>query len=75
MVKKEKELILDSLSEGLKFVFKTPALLEAQLLDMFSVLFGGAVALLPVYQKEILHVNEMGFGILRSTPVFGVLLL
>lgn len=74
VVKKEKEPILDSLSEGLKFVFKTPVLLGAQLLDMFSVLFGGAVALLPVYQKEILHVNEMGFGILRSAPGLGALL-
>ncbi|AWG26353.1 MFS transporter [Flavobacterium kingsejongi] len=74
VVKKEKEPILDSLSEGLKFVLKTPALLGAQLLDMFSVLFGGAVALLPVYQKEILHVNEMGFGILRSAPGLGALL-
>jgi MFS family permease len=41
---------------------------------MFSVLFGGAVALLPVYQKEILHVNEMGFGILRAAPGVGALL-
>jgi len=74
ILKKEKEPILQSIREGLKFVVRTPTLLGAQLLDMFSVLFGGAVALLPVYQKEILHVNEMGFGILRAAPGIGALL-
>jgi MFS family permease len=74
ILKKEKEPMLQSLTQGLRFVVKTPALLGAQLLDMFSVLFGGAVALLPVYQKEILHVDEVGFGILRSAPGIGALL-
>lgn len=74
ILKKVKEPVLQSVTEGLKFVWRTPALLGAQCLDMFSVLFGGAVALLPVYQKEILHVNEMGFGILRSAPGIGALL-
>nr|WP_298224002.1 MFS transporter [Flavobacterium sp.] len=74
ILKKAKEPILQSVTEGLRFVMKTPTLLAAQCLDMFSVLFGGAVALLPVYQKEILHVNEMGFGILRSAPGVGALL-
>ena len=74
ILKKEKEPILQSLTEGIKFVVKTPELLGAQLLDMFSVLFGGAVALLPVYQKEILHVDEVGFGILRAAPGVGALL-
>ena len=41
---------------------------------MFSVLFGGAVALLPVYQVEILHVDEVGYGILRAAPGIGSLL-
>ncbi|MEC4005627.1 MFS transporter [Flavobacterium sp. SUN052] len=74
ILKKVKEPVLQSVKEGLKFVMKTPTLLGAQLLDMFSVLFGGAVALLPVYQKEILHVDEMGFGLLRSAPGIGALL-
>jgi MFS family permease len=74
ILKKVKEPVLQSVTEGLRFVLKTPTLLAAQCLDMFSVLFGGAVALLPVYQKEILHVNEMGFGILRSAPGIGALL-
>lgn len=74
ILKKEKEPIMQSLTQGVRFVVKTPALLGAQLLDMFSVLFGGAVALLPVYQKEILHVDEVGFGILRSAPGIGALI-
>jgi MFS family permease len=74
LLKKEKEPVLQSIKEGIKFVTRTPVLLGAQLLDMFSVLFGGAVALLPVYQKEILHVNEMGFGILRAAPGIGAIL-
>lgn len=74
ILKKEKEPILQSLTQGIRFVVKTPALLGAQLLDMFSVLFGGAVALLPVYQKEILHVDEVGFGILRAAPGIGAII-
>jgi MFS family permease len=74
ILKKIKEPILQSLSEGLRFVFRTPVLLGALCLDLFSVLFGGAVALLPVYQKEILQVDETGFGILRAAPGIGALL-
>ncbi|MHA3787340.1 MFS transporter [Flavobacterium hauense] len=74
ILKKEKEPMLQSLTQGIRFVIRTPALLGAQLLDMFSVLFGGAVALLPVYQKEILHVDEVGFGLLRSAPGVGAML-
>lgn len=72
--KQKKEPMMQSLSEGIRFVFKTPALLGALCLDLFSVLFGGAVALLPVYQKEILHVSDVGFGVLRSAPGIGALL-
>lgn len=75
IIKTKKEPILQSLSVGLKFVFKTPILLGAMTLDMFSVLFGGAVALLPVYQKEILHVDEKGFGLLRGAPGIGALIM
>lgn len=74
ILKKEREPILHSLAEGLRFVSRTPVLLGALCLDLFSVLFGGAVALLPVYQKEILHVNETGFGLLRAAPGIGALL-
>lgn len=74
IVKKVKEPVLQSVTEGLRFVWRTPALLSALSLDMFCVLFGGAVALLPVYQKEILFVDEMGFGMLRASPGVGALL-
>ncbi|MDR0793499.1 MAG: MFS transporter [Chitinophagaceae bacterium] len=73
IVLKSKEPVLKSISEGLQFVFNTPVLLSALCLDMFSVLFGGAVALLPVYQTEILHVDERGFGLLRAAPGIGAL--
>ncbi|RZJ70523.1 MFS transporter [Flavobacterium sp.] len=73
VIKKEKEPVLRSLTEGLRFVWSKPALLGAQCLDMFSVLFGGAVALLPVFQKEILMVDETGFGILRAAPGMGAI--
>lgn len=69
--KQAKEPIFKSLTEGLRFVWNTPALLGAQCLDMFSVLFGGAVALLPVYQKEILHVSTVAFGVMRAAPGIG----
>jgi MFS family permease len=74
VLKKIKEPILSSLSEGLRFVFETPVLLGALCLDLFSVLFGGAVALLPVYQKDILQVSDVGFGVLRAAPGIGALI-
>ena len=73
ILKKAKEPVLRSVTEGLRFVYKTPVLMGALALDMFAVLFGGAVALLPVYQKEILHVSEMGFGVLRAAPGIGAI--
>lgn len=61
----------DSVKEGLTFVFKQKALLGAMGLDMFAVLFGGVVALLPVFAKDILHVGPQGFGILMSATYLG----
>ena len=63
-----------SLSEGLKFVFKTKMLVGALSLDLFSVFFGGAVALIPVVATEILHVGAAEFGILRAAPAVGAVL-
>ena len=71
VIKKEKEPILKSLTEGIKFVFGTQIILAVLTLDMFAVLFGGAVALLPVYADDILKVGEIGFGWLRSAPAIG----
>lgn len=68
------EPIADSLKEGIKFVFKTKAILGALTLDMVAVLFGGAVALLPVFAQDILKVGPEGFGVLRASPAVGAFL-
>lgn len=65
------EPILDSLKEGVRFVFNTKVILGAITLDMIAVLFGGAVALLPVFAMDILQVGSQGFGILRAAPAVG----
>ncbi|MEO8795114.1 MAG: MFS transporter, partial [Daejeonella sp.] len=69
-----KENIFTSLTEGIKFVFKSRMLLGALSLDMFSVFFGGAVALLPVFAHDILKVGAEGLGIMRAAPAFGAVL-
>jgi MFS family permease len=60
--------------EGLRFVGRTQILLGAILLDLLAVLFGGAVALLPVFARSILHVGATGLGVLRAAPALGALL-
>ncbi len=62
---------LDSVKEGLRFVFKTKELLGAFSLDLFAVLFGGAVALIPVYARDILKVGPEGFGFLNGAADLG----
>ncbi len=63
-----------SLLEGVRFVRRSPVLFGAIALDLFAVLFGGAVALLPVFAREILHTGPVGLGVLRSAPAIGALL-
>jgi MFS family permease len=63
--------IAESLRSGLRFVFSESILLSALTLDMFSVLLGGAEALLPVFADQILHVGPQGLGILRAAPALG----
>ncbi|WP_435135943.1 MFS transporter [Formosa sp. A9] len=65
------EPVMQSLKEGVKFVFNTKAILGAITLDMVAVLFGGAVALLPVFAQDILKVGPQGFGVLRAAPAVG----
>lgn len=65
------ESIAVRLMEGVKFVFKNKVILSALSLDLFSVLFGGAVALLPVFADEILNVGAEGLGLLRAAPSLG----
>lgn len=69
------EPIVKSLKEGLKFVFTTKAIFGSITLDMVAVLFGGAVALLPVFAQDILKVGPEGFGMLRSAPAAGAFLI
>lgn len=61
----------DSVKEGLQFVFKTKELLGAISLDLFAVLFGGAVAMVPVYARDILNVGPEGFGFLNGASDIG----
>ena len=68
------EKIWKSLGEGINYVFKTKAILGAITLDMISVLFGGAIALLPVFAQDILKVGAEGFGALRAAPAIGAFL-
>jgi MFS family permease len=71
----KKEGIAQSLKEGLRFVFRTKEIFGAISLDMFAVLFGGAVALLPVFAQDILKVGSVGFGFLRAAPAVGSFLI
>lgn len=68
------EGLLRSVAGGVRFVMRERLLLGAITLDLFSVLFGGAVALLPIFAAEILHVGPTGLGILRAAPAAGAVL-
>jgi MFS family permease len=59
------------IADGVRFVFREPLLLGPLSLDLFAVLFGGATALLPIFARDVLHVGEVGFGILRASPAVG----
>ncbi len=63
----------ESVKEGLRFVWTTKELLAALTLDLFAVLFGGAVALVPVFAKDILQVGPVGFGWLNAAADFGAI--
>ena len=65
---------LASVLAGIRFVRHTQVLLGAILLDLMAVLFGGAVALLPLFARSILHVGPTGLGVLRAAPAVGALL-
>jgi len=69
------EGVIVRIKQGISFVFKTPELLGAFSLDMFAVLFGGAVAMLPVFASDILFVGPQGLGILRACPAIGATIM
>ncbi len=62
---------LERVIEGIRFVRERPIVMGAISLDLFAVLLGGAVALLPIYARDILHVGSEGLGVLRSAPAAG----
>jgi MFS family permease len=68
------EPVMQSLTEGIKFVFHNKTVLGAITLDMVAVLFGGAIALLPIFAQDILKVGPEGFGFLRAAPAVGAFL-
>jgi len=74
-IKEKKETLYESLSAGIKFVFSNQLILGALSLDLFAVLFGGAVAMLPVYADRILHVGAVELGFLRAAPALGAVIM
>ncbi len=72
-VQEKHEPIFKSITAGWRFVFKNQPLFGALTLDLFAVLFGGAIALLPVYANDILHVGAKGLGFLNAAPSLGAI--
>lgn len=70
-----KEPVLKSISSGWKFVFRNQTLFAALSLDLFAVLFGGTMALLPIYADSILHVGAKGLGLLNAATYAGALII
>jgi MFS family permease len=67
------EPLIESLLGGIRYVARTPALIGSMALDLFAVFFGGAIALLPIFASDILHVGPVGLGLLRTAPSIGAL--
>ena len=65
----------DDLYAGVRFVRNNPAILGTISLDLFAVLFGGVIALLPIYARDILQTGPLGLGVLRAAPAIGALLM
>jgi MFS family permease len=73
--KDERAPMFNSIKSGIKFVFSNEIFLGAISLDLFAVLFGGAVALLPIYANDILKVGPQGLGFLKAAPSLGSFLM
>ena len=71
----EGERMMESLLSGINYVRRSPVLLGSMALDLFAVFFGGAIALLPIFATDVLHVGPAGLGILRAAPSVGALLV
>ena len=70
----ENRVSLDALKEGLRFVWRTPIIVQTMTLDFVATFFASATALLPIFAAEILHVGAHGFGILAAAPAAGAVL-
>jgi MFS family permease len=64
-----------SLLQGIRFLRKQPIIMSTMVLDMVAVLFGGVVALLPIYATDVLHVGPQGFGWMRAMPSLGAIFM
>ncbi|MBE2217946.1 MAG: MFS transporter [Ignavibacteria bacterium] len=67
--------MLEKIKEGFRYTYKTKIIFYSISLDMFSVMFGGVVAILPVFAEDILHVGAEGLGIMRAAPSIGAVLV
>jgi MFS family permease len=67
------ESVWESVAAGVRYVFGDQVLAGSMALDLFAVLFGGAIALLPVFARDILHVGPVGLGVLNAAPTTGAL--
>lgn len=74
-LKVKRESFFESISAGIRFVFKNQVVLGALSLDLFAVLLGGAVAMLPVFAKEVLHAGSVELGFLRAAPALGAVIM
>lgn len=70
-----KETVVDSIKLGLNFVFKNKMVLSAISLDLFAVLFGGAVVLIPAFTDKVLHLGPEAYGLLRTAPAIGAVIM
>lgn len=73
--KKGEIKVLESMREGISYIFKTKEILGALCLDMFAVLFGGAVAMIPVFATDILNSGAEGFGLLNAASDIGSMIV
>ena len=74
-IRKDEAANMDSLLDGLRFVFNRKIILGAISMDLFAVLLGGATALLPIFSEDVLHTSSWGLGLLRTAPAVGALLM
>lgn len=70
----KKETVFNSMKLGLNFVFKSKMVLSAITLDLFAVLFGGAVAIIPSFTDKVLHLGPEAYGLLRTSPAIGAVI-